>query len=39
MKMTELYGHIYDFTENYDSNDVLNVLAIHEYLKKKCDIK
>ena len=39
MKKTGLFGYIYDFTVDYDSIDVDNVLDIHEYLMKKKTIQ
>ena len=39
MKKTGLYGYIYDFSVDYDSIDVDDILDIHKYLMKKRDIK
>ena len=39
MKYTGLYGYVYDFSVDYDSNDVDNTLDIHKYLMIKNDIK
>ena len=38
MKKTGLTGHIYDFSVDYDSIDVDDILDIHKYLMKKNDI-
>ena len=38
-KKTRLYGRVYDFSVDYDSIDVDDILNIHEYLMKKHDIK
>ena len=35
MKKTRLYGYVYNFSVDYDSIDVDDVLDIHEYLMKK----
>ena len=34
MKKTGLYGYVYDFSVDYDSIDVDNILDIHKYLMK-----
>ena len=39
MKKTGLCGYIYDFSVDYDSIDVDDILDIHKYLIKKRDIK
>ena len=39
MKETGLYGYVYDFSVNYCSIDVDNVLDIHQYLMVKNNIK
>ena len=39
MKKTGLYKHACDFSVDYDSIDVADILDIHEYLMKKHDIK
>ena len=39
MKNTGLYGNVYDFSADYDSIDVDDILDIHRYLMKKHDIK
>ena len=39
MEKTGLYGGIYDFSGDYDSIDVDDVLEIQKYLMKKLDIK
>ena len=39
LKETELYGYSYDFSVDYDSIDVDDVLNIHKYLMKKYDIQ
>ena len=38
MKKTGLYGYVYDFSVDYDSTDVSDILDIHKYMMKK-DIK
>ena len=38
MKKTGLDGHIYDFSVDYDSIAVYDILDIHKYLMKKNDI-
>ena len=35
MKKTGFNGHIYDFSVDYDSIDVDDILDIHRYLMKK----
>ena len=39
MKKTGLYGHVYDFSVDYESTDVDDILDIHKYLMNKHDIK
>ena len=39
MKKKELYGYVYDFSVDYDTVDIDDVLDIHKYLMKKHDIK
>ena len=39
MKKTGFNGHIYDFSVNYDSIDVDDILDIHNYLMKKNEIE
>ena len=39
IEKTGLYGYFYDFSVDYDSIDVDNVLDAHKYLIKKHDIK
>ena len=39
MKKTELYGYIRDFSVDYVSIDVDDILDIHKHLMKKHDIK
>ena len=34
-----LYGYVYDFSVDYDSIGVDDILNIHKYLMKKYDIK
>ena len=36
MKKTGLNGYVYNFSVDYNINDIID---IHEYLKKKHDIK
>ena len=38
MKKTGLYGHVYDFSVDYDASAVDDILDIHEYLIKKNDL-
>ena len=38
IKNTGLYGHVYDYSVDYDCIDV-DILDIHKYLIKKQDIK
>ena len=38
MKKTGFNGYVYDFTADYDSNDVEDIKYIHKYLRKKNDI-
>ena len=35
MKKTELYGYVYDFSDDYDAIAVDDILGIHKYLMKK----
>ena len=35
MKKTGFNGHIYDFSVNYNSTDVDDILDVHKYLMKK----
>ena len=39
MKKTGLYGHVYDFSVDYNAIAVGNILDIHTYVMKKNDIK
>ena len=39
MKNTGLCGYVYNFSADYDSIDVDDILDIHRYLMKKHDIK
>ena len=39
MKKTGLYGYVYDFSVDYDTIGVDDILDIYEYLMKKDDIK
>ena len=39
MIKTELYGYAYDFSVDYDSIDVDDILNIHKYLIQKHDEK
>ena len=39
MKKTRFYGYFYDFNFHYDAIAVDDILYIHKYLMKKCDIK
>ena len=39
MKKTEFYGYVSDFSVNYDSTDVAEILDIYKYLMKKHNIK
>ena len=39
MKKTELYVYMINFSVDYDSIDVGNVLDFHQYLTKKHEIK
>ena len=39
MKLTGLYGYVYDFSVDYDAIAVDNILDIHKYLIKKHNIK
>ena len=39
MKKTGLYGHVYDFSIDYDSTDVDHILDIYKYLIKENYIK
>ena len=38
MKKTGFNGYIYDFSVDYDTIDVDDILDIHKYLMKKNDI-
>ena len=38
MKNTRFYGHVYDFSIDYDAIAVDDILDIHNYLMKKNDI-
>ena len=38
-KKTGLYGYVYDFSVDYDSIDVDDILNIHNFLMKKHNIK
>ena len=38
MKKTGFNGYVYDFSVDYDSIDVGDILDIHKYLMKKNDI-
>ena len=35
LKKTGLYGHVYDFSVDYDAISVDDILDIHKYLMKK----
>ena len=39
MKKTGLYEYIYDFSVNYDSIAVHDILDIHKYFMKELDLK
>ena len=39
MKKIGSYGYAYDFSVDYDSIDVDDIISIHKYLMKKHDIK
>ena len=39
MKKTGFYGHVYDFSVDYNAIAVGNILDIHAYVMKKNDIK
>ena len=39
MKKTGLNGYVYDFSVDYNTIEVDNILDIHKYLRKKHDIK
>ena len=39
MKKTGLYEHVCNFSVDYGSSDVDDILDIHKYLMKKHDIK
>ena len=39
LKKTGLYTYVFDFSVNYNSIDVDDMLDIYKYLMKKCDIK
>ena len=38
MKKSGLQGYVYDFSFDYDSIAVSDILDIHKYLLKKCEI-
>ena len=38
MKKTGLKGYVYEFSVDYDSIEVSNILDIHKYLMEKNDI-
>ena len=35
MKKIGLYGYVYNFSVDYDSNNIADILAIHKYLMVK----
>ena len=39
MKNTGLYGYVYDFSGDYDSTDVDDILDIHKYWMVKNNMK
>ena len=39
MQKTGLYGCVYDFSIDYDTIAVADILDIHKYLMKKHDLK
>ena len=39
MKKTKLYGYFYDFSINYDSIHVADILDLHKHLMKQFDAK
>ena len=39
MRKTRLNGYVYDFSVNYNTIDISNIIDIHKYLMKKHDIK
>ena len=39
MKKTGFYGHVYDFSVDYDAIAVNDILGIRKYLMKKHDTK
>ena len=39
MKKTRLKGYVHDFSVDYNSIAVDDILGIHKYLMKKLDIK
>ena len=39
MRETELNGYVYDFSVDYYSIDVNDIVEIHKYLMKRHDIK
>ena len=39
MKKTGLYGYVYDFSADYGSIDVDDILDIHKHFMKNHDIK
>ena len=39
MKKTRLNGHVYNFSVDYNTIDITDIINIHKYLMKKHDIK
>ena len=39
MKKSSLYGYFYDFSVDYDSIDVADILSINKYLIKRHEVK
>ena len=39
MKKTQLYGYVYDFSINYDSPDIDDILNVYKYVMVKSNIK
>ena len=39
IKKTELYWYVFDYSADYDSVDVADILDIHKYLMKRRHIK
>ena len=39
MKKTQLYGYVYDFSINYDSTDIDDILNVYKYVMVKSNIK